>query len=236
MIYIIILICFVIILSFTQMTLNRHYGKISDNPLRKKIVQDVTNLILFLIMFWCQLRTYSSALPLKSLVILTLFMILLLHRGAIKKILFTILDKLRQKIAFSITLSNLLRRSMKNWDIWSSKRMAHNRDCHNKEIYKEHIALTVIFFCKRAVILGLILLGCINIAQMNQPETIKLVVNESEKYLRAFTDLFVLISNAGLVFTCWKFHCDYKAVKNEKSDNDRYLALIRRMVRNEHEI
>lgn len=236
MIYIIILICFVIILSFTQITLNRHYGKISDNPLRKKIVQDVTNLILFLIMFWCLLRTYASSLPVRSLVLLAIFMILFLHRDSVKNILLTILDKLRQKIAFSINLSNLLQRSMKNWDILSARKSSRKSDCHNKEIYKEHIALTIIFFCKRAVIMGIVLLGCINITRINHLAAVELVINQSEEYLRAFTDLFVLINNAGLVFTCWKFHCDYKAVRNEKSDNDRYLALVRRMVRNEHEI
>lgn len=237
MIYIIILIIIIGILAFTQMTLNRHYGKISDIPLRKKIVQDVTNLILFLIIFWCLLNTHINALPIWSLIILTLSLVLFLHRDTVQRFLLMLLDKIREKIAFPTSFGSLIRRIMKNWKIQYKRNLPKDKDIQRNEVYKEHIALTVIFFSKRTVIMGLILSGCLNFIHINQPEVLEFITSEqSAKYFHTFSDLFVLINNTGLIFTCWKFYRDYKAIKNEKNDNPRYLTLVKRMLRSEHEI
>lgn len=235
MIYIILFIMFLVILGSTKMTLNRQYGKISDNPLRKKIVDDTINLILFAITFWCFLQMHSKTLPILSLLTITLLLFLFLQRGRLKRLLLNIIDKLRQKIAFSAKLIDLIRRSMKNWKI-SPKDSSKGVEYNSSYIYRERILLTIIFFCKRAMIMAVIILGILKLIEITNPTALQILLSHSEDYLPSLEQLFVHINNIGLVFTCWKFKCDYKNNDSADDDDPRYITLMKRLLRNEHEI
>ena len=144
------------------------------------------------------------------------------------------IEKVRQKIAFSIKLDEHIKRCLKNWEI------SINNDeppaTPNNSVYREHISLTIIYFCKSAIILAIALMAVLTIIKDTDTETYDMLLKNSEMYMDTFSDLFVLINNVGLVFTCWKFRYDYVASISEKNDDPRYLSLVRRMIRNEHEI
>lgn len=231
----IILISFVAILFFTKQLLNYKYGKISEIPLRKKIIDDSSNMILFSIALWCLMNTYYSHLPIISFLIISGSMLLFLYRRWLMKIFWLTVDKLREKIAFSIKFSVQLKRCLKNWEIDCSKNKKNDHNA-STNVYREHVSLTIIYFCKSTIILAIALLGIMTVIKETNLNTYTLLLSGSEEYMSTFTDLFVLINNVGLVFTCWKFKCDYVASILEKSDDPRYLTIIRRLLRSEHEI
>ena len=96
--------------------------------------------------------------------------------------------------------------------------------------------LTIIFFCKRAIIMAIILLGILKITEISNPNALQILLDQSEPHLTSIVDLLVFINNIGLVFTCWKFKYDYTASGSEEDDDARYITLVKRMLRNEHEI
>lgn len=40
----------------------------------------------------------------------------------------------------------------------------------------------------------------------------------------------------GLIFSIWKFHCNYKEIEQEMTENERYIKLRKRLDSKEHEI
>lgn len=48
--------------------------------------------------------------------------------------------------------------------------------------------------------------------------------------------VLILINNMGLIFSIWKFHCNYKEIEQEMTENERYIKLRKRLDSKEHEI
>lgn len=236
MIYTIIILGLIFILRTTKSTLNRHHGKISENPLRKKLVDDTLNTILFLILFWCSYHLYSKKLSIISLSIIVIALKLFLHKETIKNLFWGIIDKFREKIAFSASILNLIRRFLKNWKISSSKGTFPSNKFPKQALYREYITLSIILFCKRAIITLVGILMLVYFFTLYFPNVIENISWQIQNFQNTFLDIFVLINNTGLVFTCWKFHCDYIDISKEKSDDERYIELVKRLERNEHEI
>lgn len=226
MINLIALLIFLIIIFVTESTLIFQHGKIMNYPLRKKLISDISNIILFLIMFWYSFKFLNRPILFCSSIIYICILLLYISVAFFVQIIM-------KKIALGTPLINSIKDKFSK--ILRKTETDNNASSHNPSSYRECMLLTVIHFCKLTIIVFSILLLTYKFITIYRPEQIIQFIPSIE-IEDSLSDLFILINNAGLLFTSYKFYFDKKAIKQEKSDNDRYLQIVKRLDRNEHSI
>ena len=92
MIYMFFIIIAFIILLTVIISMNAQHGKISERPLRRKIIDDTSNLLFFVIVFCC-LFFFSKALEIVlSLTMILTFTLLFVYKTQIKNALYKIFE------------------------------------------------------------------------------------------------------------------------------------------------
>lgn len=211
------------------MLIHQH-RKIMNYPLRRKLISDISNILLFLITFWYSYEFFNRKLLFISLIVYSLFLMLYSSRFYFNKIII-------RRIGFGTNLLQIIKQSLKMKGLpYKGSTIKSDYDTtHNQTSYRECMVLTVIWFCKSVLISFSFLLIFFNILYFESPDEFK-ALKIFITIDNPLTNLFILLNNAGLLFSIYKFLFDKKAIKREKSDNARYLEIVKRLDRNEHSI
>lgn len=226
-----IIIAFIILLTVI-ISMNAQHGKISERPLRRKIIDDTSNLLFFVIVFCC-LFFFSKALEIVlSLTMILTFTLLFVYKTQIKNALYKIFEHFRSKISFYSSLKNSRKLWGRNAENENPK---SDRPAQREDIYREYILFFIVFFCQRTVLFIVIVLFAIwsiqNFCTDNNIINIIKQITDQNFLLSAL----IFLNNSGLIFNCWKFSTDYQAIKEEKY-NAQLERVIRRLDRREHDI
>ncbi len=232
MIYMFFIIIAFIILLTVIISMNAQHGKISERPLRRKIIDDTSNLLFFVIVFCC-LFFFSKALEIVlSLTMILTFTLLFVYKTQIKIALYKIFEHFRSKISFYSSLRNSRKLWGRNAENENPK---SDRPAQREDIYREYILFFIVFFCQRTVLFIVIVLFAIwsiqNFCTDNNIINIIKQITDQNFLLSAL----IFLNNSGLIFNCWKFSTDYQAIKEEKY-NAQLERVIRRLDRREHDI
>lgn len=226
----------IIVLSTTRVTLNKQYGKVSEYPLRRKLIEDTTNIILFLILFWYTLRTTLGYRAIIYVSLMALVQCILVKRHVLKYVFWNVLELIKEKQLAPHGFKNLILRLMENWKPFLDEQQDTNIIQHNGGTYREYVILAVSIFCSRTItvfIFGFTFLEILTWFNAPIPGTVLAGITTGQK---EFLELFVLINSVGLTFTSWKFYYDYKEIRSENVDNPRLADLAVRMYIKEREI
>lgn len=232
-----ILICFFVCLSI-HISLELSQKKITEKPLKGKLINDTINLLLFLIILWCQITLTKEYIKIFSIVLLgMLFILCFVFVNQIKMNVLLWYYMIRIKITYSTMIMKNIKKLEKDIAKKSTTTIS------KKDIYKEYIILTVILFCKRTVlclsVLCPLLCFCINYRIFNfAKDLIDLQISFPDVFL---INTLIILNSTGLIFCSWKFKRDFAAIDSypDKSDSglNPYLDnIIKRLKRYEHDI
>ena len=227
MIYVVTIIL-ITVLYVTELFLIVRHGKLLNYPLRRKLISDVSNIILFLIGLWLAYKLFAPKSIFVSLVIYVGFLLLVTYRNSVKKILVCTLKTIHHRIAFhGNDISSYNRKKTKQSQVDMT---------HNQSPYRECVIMVIVLYSKRINTIGIFLLSFLYIVSTSNTRNLFTAFSLNELLSSPLPELWILINNAGLVFAIYKFYFDWKAIKCEKSDNTRYLEVIKRLDRDEHAI
>ncbi|OUN36299.1 hypothetical protein [Lachnoclostridium sp. An76] len=231
MIYMVFIIIIFLILITVMATMNAQHGKISERPLRRKILDDTANLLFFTTVFCCLFFFVKEVKIILSLVAILLITLLFIHKARVKKIINIFLIK---STLFTALLRNRQSSSLEACDKNSASNDP-NQPAQRQDIYREYILSFVVLFCKRAVLLivfSLLMIWIVHNFFADQKIVDILKPFSDENFL---IDALTLLNNWGFIFNCWKFSSDYQAIQNEKYDAE-LERIIRKLDRREHDI
>lgn len=218
-----------LIIFFNEYLLIQNHGKIMNYPLRKKLISDISNILMFLSSTWFTYEFFNKKLLLVSLFVYIMLFLTYISRNAIYKII-------SKYIVYNQNAKTTIKELVKLKSMALSRNTANSYDTsHNQTSYRECMILTIISFCKTVTFLFVIVLLLCNILNIyNNTILSKFSINLDTT--NSLTDFFILLNNAGLLFSFYKFIYDKKAIVQEKSDDERYLEIVKRLDRNEHSI
>ena len=230
MIYMVFIIIIFLILITVMATMNAQHGKISERPLRRKILDDTANLLFFTTVFCCLFFFVKEVKIILSLVAILLITLLFIHKADVNKVINIFLAR--------STLFTSLRNRQSSSAGGFDKNPASDDPglpAQRQGIYREYILSFVVLFCKRAVLL--IVSSLLIIWIIHNYFAVQKIVNilktfSDENFL---IDALMLLNNWGFIFNCWKFSSDYQAIQNEKYDAE-LERIIRKLDRREHDI
>lgn len=227
MIYMVFIIIIFLILITVMSTMNAQHGKISERPLRRKILDDTANLLFFVMVFFCLFFFMEKFKIVLSLIGILLITLLFIHKTDVKNTI----DRFLNKSSFFTFLQN----KQKSFSSKSDQSIPPDTSTQQKDIYREYILSFIILFCKRAVLL--IVFSLLMTWIIHNFFNAKKIMNILEQLSNQtfLMDALMLLNNWGLIFNCWKFSSDYHAIQNEDS-NPELERIIRKLDRREHDI
>lgn len=229
MIYMLLIIIIFFILLTVIFSMDANHGRISERPLRRKIIDDTANLLLFISILFCTFYFIAPGKIILSFVFITAITMLFFKQTQIIKAFHKLLELIQNKIAFSAPLYKGLQRIMKNRSIPSA--MTYSPE----SIYREYILTFIVYFCKRTalfIIFVLLFLACIT-EYSHRKQVLYIIDQLSNKDFLSLA--LIYITNLGFVFNCWKFNLDYKSVQKVKI-NESFERVIKKLDRKEHNI
>ena len=226
MIYMVFIIIIFLILITVMSTMNAQHGKISERPLRRKILDDTANLLFFATVFFCLFFFVEKFKIVLSLIGILLITLLFRYKTDIKKTINNFLIK-----SFLARLQNKQKVTSPN----SNQSPSPNPSSQQKDIYREYILSFIILFCKRAVLL--IVFSLLMIWIIHNFFNAKKIMDILEQFCNQnfLMDALTLLNNWGLIFNCWNFNSDYHAIQKE-DHNEELERIIRKLDRREHDI
>ena len=230
MIYMVFIIIISLILITVMATMNAQHGKISERPLRRKILDDTANLLFFTTVFCCLFFFVKEVKIILSLVAILLITLLFIHKTGVKKIINNFLMR--------STLFTSMRNRQRPSSGPSDKKSApddSDQPAQRQGIYREYILSFVVLFCKRAVLLivfSLLMIWIVHNFFADQKIVEILKPFSDDNFL---IDALTLLNNCGFIFNCWKFSADYQSIQKEKY-NAELERIIRKLDRREHDI
>ena len=230
MIYMVFIIIISLILITVMATMNAQHGKISERPLRRKILDDTANLLFFTTVFCCLFFLVKEVKIILSLVAILLITLLFIYKASVKKIINIFLMR-------STLFTSLRNRRSSSLETFDKNSASDDPDqpAQRQGIYREYILSFVVLFCKRAVLL--IVFSLLMIWSVHNffadPKILDILKPFSDENF--LINALTLLNNWGFIFICWKFCSDYQAIQKEKY-NAELERIIRKLDRREHDI
>lgn len=230
MIYMVFIIIISLILITVMATMNAQHGKISERPLRRKILDDTANLLFFTTVLCCLFFLVKEVKIILSLVAILLITLLFIYKASVKKIINIFLMR-------STLFTSLRNRQSSSLETFDKNSASDDPDqpAQRQGIYREYILSFVVLFCKRAVLL--IVFSLLMIWSVHNffadPKILDILKPFSDENF--LINALTLLNNWGFIFNCWKFSSDYQAIQKEKY-NAELERIIRKLDRREHDI
>ncbi len=238
MIFEIFILVLAIVLASVRASVCSQHRNIADRALKRKLVDNVVNILLFLAVFFLMYMEYSACFTVSTFCTLSILLCLFLRRKKILERAKRMYDKMLEGIAFSAGIKKTLQRMLKNRNLSGSmrKKEEKNTELHKQQIYREYILLTLVLFSKRFIIANLMIVFLGHVLAIIEPQRFSLFVEQMKFLPHYIPRVLILINNMGLIFSIWKFHCNYKEIEQEMTENERYIKLRKRLDSKEHEI
>lgn len=237
MIFEIFILVLAIILASVRVSVCSQHRNIADRALKRKLVDNVVNILLFLAVFFLMYMEYSACFTISTFCVMSILLCLFLRRKKILERAKRMFDKMLDGIAFSAGIKKTLQRMLKNRNLSGGIGKEEKKtELHKQQIYREYILLTLVLFSKRIIITTLTIVFLGHVLAIIEPQHFSLLVEEMKSLPHYILRMLILIDNMGLIFSIWKFHCNYKEIEQEMLENKRYIELRKRLDSKEHEI
>lgn len=210
--------------------------KISERPLKRKLISNTLNLLFFLVILWCQLAYTKEYIKIISILLISILIIVIfIYSNLLKTNILLIYNTFKFKTSYSVATKKQIDEL--------ERKLLNNKKSTKKDIYIEYILLSFILFCKRMILCVSILFTPLYYCITYNIIDLKKLFNDSQiSFPNEFLiNSLIILNNIGLIFCIWKFKKDFSTIEYylDKSDSglNSYLDnIIKRLKRYEHDI